>query len=115
MKRLITITGSLLFICIILSFYRRSYGAGAQANRTDALSVSDTAPVSDAVTDRDGGFTVKAYNGSIAVFRGNESEPYFVSEVRLSTLPPYDRSLLENGIAAPDKKSLDRLLRDYLS
>ena len=125
MKKLIMITGSILFICILISFYRQSYGAGAQAQH--ALYSADAAqeqeslmhsPHSSMQTDQnsaDDSFTVKAYLGKIAVFKGNEQQPCFVSEVHISTLPRAGRSLLENGIAVPDKKSLDRLLQDYLS
>ena len=121
MKKLIVITGSILFICIMISFYRQSYGAKAGVRYASRQTDTVREQESIIMTDQDrqsrvsAGFTVKTYGGRIAVFEGDEQEPCFVSSVHVSNLPLSDRSLLENGIAVSDRKGLDKLLQDYLS
>ncbi len=130
MKKLILITGSILFICIMISSYRQSYNARAQAsselNAAGEINEQQRSVVNDESGDNrismsqgsetvTGGYRIGIYDKKIALFRNEEPVPYYISDVHISTLPVADRSLLENGISVPDRRSLERLLEDYCS
>lgn len=58
-------------------------------------------------------YRVAVYNGYVAVFAGEASEPFRVLETPLSALPEGDRKLLEAGISVDSDAELQRLLEDY--
>ncbi|MGN0620401.1 MAG: hypothetical protein ACI4I9_00915 [Porcipelethomonas sp.] len=69
--------------------------------------VSETIPVI--------GYYLKAYDGELAVFRGDSETPYRRLDVSLSLMSEYDRSALEKGIYAENESVLNRLIEDYTS
>lgn len=59
-------------------------------------------------------YTVKEYNGKIAVFKGNNIKPLTVLEdTYVRDLPEKDRELLINGIVAHSETELNKILEDY--
>lgn len=59
-------------------------------------------------------YTVKEYNGKIAVFESDNTEPLIVlDDPYIRDLPEKDRELLANGIVARNKAELNKILEDY--
>ncbi len=82
-------------------------------------NTSTPSPAPTAVTKSDeakitSGYIVGVFDGKVAVFTssGVLEEVY---DVPISTLPPYDREQLENGVRVEDYKTLRALIEDYTS
>ena len=60
-------------------------------------------------------FTVKEYEGKIAVYKNNENNPYIVYDAYVSLLPDQDIQRLKEGIVTDDKKYLQSVIEDYTS
>lgn len=59
-------------------------------------------------------YTVKEYEGKIAVFIGdNESPERILESPSIRDLPQYDRDLLKIGIPAYSEAELNTILEDY--
>lgn len=108
------VTGSFLFLCIIITSYNSSYNAKdhTDSTKTAVISTSETGKDNIAATPA---YTLREYQKKVAVFKGSSDTPIYISEVYISELPENDRELLKNGIAAQNKKELDRLVEDYCS
>jgi hypothetical protein len=60
-------------------------------------------------------FTIKEYDGKIAVYRNNEEKPYVVYDAYVSLLPEQDVQRLKKGIVTDDKNYLQSVIEDYTS
>ena len=60
-------------------------------------------------------YTVKTFNGKIAVFAGAEETPMEILDVEVAALPQEDQTALANGIPAESRSALRRILEDYES
>ena len=60
-------------------------------------------------------FTVKEYDGKIAVYKNEETKPYIVYDAYVSLLPQQDIELLKKGIVTDDKEYLQSVIEDYTS
>ena len=60
-------------------------------------------------------YTIKEYDGKIAVFKNTEDTPITVYEAYISLLPEYDRNLLKKGIKAKSTEELQKIIEDYTS
>ena len=60
-------------------------------------------------------YWIREYKGKLGVFRGAGKEPVSVFDVYVSTLPPYDRGQLEQGVKAGSYQELLRRIEDYTS
>lgn len=60
-------------------------------------------------------YTIKDYNGKIAVFNNNSAFPEEIYERNVNSFPPIDQELLKNGIIANTREELERKLEDYIS
>ena len=58
------------------------------------------------------GWILKAYQERIGIFREDGSLEDIL-DVQIKTLPKADRDLLEEGIYAPDRITLESLIEDY--
>lgn len=59
-------------------------------------------------------YRVAEFNGKIAVFTGQNSEPVYVfGSPYVRDLPEYDRLLLKDGITASSNRELLKILEDY--
>lgn len=67
------------------------------------------------MTSRSNTYTVKEYDGHIGVFYNDESIPYQVIDVEVSSLPEADRELLKKGIQVQDTARLNSIIEDYES
>lgn len=118
MKNLLMITGSILFICIIITSMFSNSKTGAAVQEEPKAAVSQSAEESSrktSVKEEKTGYTLKEYEKKIAAFENAKSEPIYISDVYVNDLPKTDRELLKEGIYAEDKKALKRLIEDYCS
>ena len=60
-----------------------------------------------------GTYILKSYEGKIALFTNDSSEPLKVYEVYIRNLPEQDIKELQNGIKAENEEELSRLLEDF--
>ena len=61
------------------------------------------------------GYYLRAYDGKIAIFRGESDTPFRKLDVSLSIMSEYDKAVLEKGLYAEDEKTLKRMIEDYTS
>ena len=57
-------------------------------------------------------YVLREYNGNIAYFRGDSSEPYFRTDFAVANLNEYDRKLVREGIMVESESELRRLSED---
>lgn len=115
MKNLILITGTILLAGVIISSVtgvNRSNRA-AELQHNEQTSSMEEKPVVRAQTDTHPYYTIKSYNNRVAVFKNDDTKPYFVSDTNVNDLPRQDTKEINNGIVVADEKKLKRLLEDY--
>ncbi len=61
------------------------------------------------------GFLLGVYEGRIALWKDEKSEPYKIFPYHARMLPADDRRALEEGIRFESVEELVRMLEDYLS
>ena len=96
---------------------RQRYGAwaaifspnDASSQETDRESAANSANFKEYETF----FTVRAYNGSVAVFKDGNDVPLYCIETPLSSLTEEDRRLLARGIRAETLSEACKLIEDY--
>lgn len=60
-------------------------------------------------------YTIKEYEGKIAVFKNNNSKPTTIYEAYVSLLPESDQIKLQNGITVNNTNDLQQIIEDYTS
>ena len=55
-------------------------------------------------------YTLKDYNGRLALFESNDTKPKAVYEIFTSTLPEADQINLKNGITVTSEKEVQKLI-----
>ena len=60
-------------------------------------------------------YTLRDYNGLLAVYTGDNPEPIQIFEIFTDSLPPQDSARIRAGIGARDEKELQALIEDYTS
>lgn len=60
-------------------------------------------------------YRLSVYDGRIAVFETDETEPIEVFDVFVSSLPYDEQIELRNGLTATDRNELQKLIEDYTS
>ncbi|MCI9272361.1 MAG: hypothetical protein HFE39_00175 [Clostridiales bacterium] len=60
-------------------------------------------------------YTIKEYQGNIAVYMEGVDRPFRITDVDVRTLPQLDQERLESGIQVSGADELNRLLEDYCS
>lgn len=60
-------------------------------------------------------YTIKDYNGRIAVFENDNSYPQSVYDSYTSVLPETDQRRLQEGIVVNNTADLQRIIEDYTS
>jgi hypothetical protein len=60
-------------------------------------------------------FTVKEYEGKIAVYKNDEESPYIVYDAYVSLLPQQDVERLKQGIVTDNQTYLQSIIEDYTS
>ena len=108
MKSLMTVTGIILLICIMIT----GLSTAAPSEKSFLSEISAEEQPSTANEDK---YRLSVYENKVAAFENGKDYPIYISDVYLSTLPETDRELLKKGIYAPDRKALNRLIEDYCS
>ncbi len=60
-------------------------------------------------------YTIKEYEGKIAVYKNDENKPYVIYDAYVSLLPQQDILRLKKGIVTDDKEYLQKVIEDYTS
>lgn len=60
-------------------------------------------------------YTIREYEGKIAVFKDSDKKPFTVYESYTSLLPEQDRQRLQNGITVDNTTDLQKIIEDYTS
>lgn len=84
------------------------------------LQNTNTSPQSQTETESTpvptaNGYTIKEYNGGIAVFSDADGKPFRITDVDIRTLPEQDQEDLKNGIHVNGLEEVNRLMEDYCS
>ncbi len=79
-------------------------------NETNKVNSSRYTETSEAAFSA---YTLKEYDGKLAVFEADAAYPSEVFNIYVITLPESDRALLKSGIPANSKAELLRLIEDY--
>lgn len=58
-------------------------------------------------------YTVREYEGRLAVFRYGETEPFTTMDVRAAMLPDHDREQFRKGVDLYSEKELKQLMEDF--
>lgn len=61
------------------------------------------------------GYLAGIYHGKIALWYGEDPEPYIILPYYASTLPAADQAALRNGIRLPTDDDLIQFMEDYCS
>ncbi len=70
-------------------------------------------PAAKAPAQQTAAYTVREYEGRIAVFEGDAAAPSRVLPTEVTQLPEEDRQLLGQGLCASTQAELQRILEDY--
>lgn len=60
-------------------------------------------------------YLLRDYNGYLAVFIPDKTEPEMIFQVQVRTLPEYDQKALQNGISVSNYKELIERIEDFIS
>lgn len=58
-------------------------------------------------------YYVRVHDGCLAVYRGTETDPFAVTDIRLSSLREYDQELMQQGFPLYSEQELTVFLEDY--
>jgi|GEM_PF-1710392 len=81
-------------------------------NINDNLDVS---PKENKYIQKNDYYTIKEYQGKIAVFINEEPIPIDIYEVYVYSLPAHDRENLSKGFRVENVEDLQRIIEDYTS
>ena len=107
MKKLMAITGSILLICIVITAVYAPQGTAVPPAQEEMSQVSQTGTAEK--------YRLSVFERKVAAFENGKEYPIYIGDVYVNSLPEADRQALENGIAAADRKTLNRLIEDYCS
>lgn len=102
------VIGSYCFVlvCVIISFVAIP---AINKNSTASVKIETEIPYNSL------SYIVKDFNGNIAVFEENSSNPFKITEVCTNTLPKVDQERLIEGIIVNSQVELNTLLEDLCS
>ncbi len=112
MKSLMTVTGIILLICVMITGLYAPKSTAAPSEKSFLSEISAEEQPSTANEDK---YRLSVYEKKVAAFENGKDYPIYISDVYVSSLSETDRELLEKGIYASDRKALNRLIEDYCS
>lgn len=115
MKKLITVTGCFLMMCIMITGVILPSLPKATAKEPAEQPSPSSEPVPQTDKNTTSVYIIKAYNGKLAVFKNDEALPVKITDVIVSKLPLADQENINKGIIVNDETQLKKLLRDYSS
>ena len=110
MKTLMTVTGIILLMCIMITGLYAPKGTAAPPEKSFFSEISVTEQSS---TINENKYRLSVYEKKVAAFENGKDYPIYISDVYVSSLSETDRELLEKGIYASERKALNRLIEDY--
>lgn len=111
MKSLMTVTGIILLICIMITGLYAPKGTAARSEKSFFSEIS----AEQQSSTEEKKYRLSVYEKKVAAFENGKDYPMYISDVYVSMLSQTDRELLEKGIYASDRKALNRLIEDYCS
>lgn len=112
MKKLIAITGVILFGCLFISTFSATQGGESSTEQTIIYNEKETDEQSD---EQNQVYIIKAENGRLTVYIKGESTPYLQTDASVQALPKGDILRLEKGVEVTGKENLKKYLEDYCS
>lgn len=112
MKKLIVITGVILFGCLFISTFSATQTAESSAEQTIIYNEKETDEQSD---EQNQVYIIKAEDGRLTVYKKGESSPYLQTDASVQALPKGDILRLEKGVEVTGKENLKKYLEDYCS
>jgi len=94
-----------VFTLIYLSFSGSPPASDPSLPHTEAPGLSQPAFL----------YYLRDFEGMLAVFMADSTEPFQIYEIFTDSLPPEDSQRLRFGIGARDELELQRLIEDYTS
>ena len=79
------------------------------------VSNNDDYPTHNISVTEETGYTLKEYNGQLAIYKNDETTPFKVYEIQVNTLPEHDKNNLQNGICVKNENELNQLISDFTS
>lgn len=61
------------------------------------------------------GYLLGVSRGYVAIWRDEDPQPWLITEMPVSALPPADQKALKEGISLPEDYPLAKALEDYCS
>ena len=62
-----------------------------------------------------GGYLLGVSRGYVAIWRDEDPQPWLITDMPVSALPPADQKALKEGISLPEDYPLTKALEDYCS
>lgn len=112
MKKLILITGIVVYSLFAVAMVAESGDKGKPAARVLAETISFE---TTSETEKPYPYILRASDGRIAVFDNKSGKIVRKTDTLISILPEGDREMLEKGIKVRSEKELKRLLEDFCS
>ncbi len=110
MKKLIIITGVIIYLSVAVSFFT----GGATEKNPVVMQNSQSMINVDNETGNEDEYVLTVSDGVIIV-KNHRGDVVKTTDTRVEILPEQDRSKLFKGIEVDSKKELDRLLEDFCS
>lgn len=99
-------------VSLLLPTMKKQNNIPVVSSDTLPVESSSTAPASSQPEEQ---YTIKEYQGNIAVFMEGVDRPFRITDVDVHTLPKMDQEQLSKGIQVTSTEELNRLLEDYCS
>lgn len=112
MKKLVAITGVILFGCLFISSFSATQAGQNTAEQTIIYNENETDEQSG---EQNQVYIIKAEDGRLTVYKKGESSPYLQTGTYVQALPKGDILRLEKGIEVTGKENLKKYLEDYCS
>lgn len=61
------------------------------------------------------GYLLGVSRGYVAIWRDEDPQPWLITDMPVSALPPADQKTLKEGISLPEDYPLTKALEDYCS
>lgn len=97
-----------LALCVVLLTATVTTASSEQKQK---ISTSETQAVTSAAET----YTLKDYNGRIALYVDQDTKPTEIYNIFTNSLPEADITELRHGISVHTRQELEKLLEDYIS
>ena len=123
MKKIIFILSIIVLIIIsgLIYIFNNNYTENIIDESDDLITVNNIENSNNSNNNyeiektTDNTYEIKEYNGRVAVFSQNNSEPVKMTHIMTKELPEFDQKLLSNGIKIYSDSELRNILEDYCS